>query len=117
MNDIKRKWTKVGTAMPFVKSLMKMQLVTATLLIEIEAKIPRVLRPAPFAKGGQWGISQRCSNHGTSFSCACCTDWYMNYFASFATGNEDLRRTWTENLSGAGESHERRYRRAQLFPV
>jgi hypothetical protein len=51
-------------------SLMKMQLVTATLPHENKGKNPPVLRPAPFAKGGQWGISRRCSNHGTSFSCA-----------------------------------------------
>jgi hypothetical protein len=36
---------------------------------ENRGKNPPVLRPAPFAKGGYWGISRRCSNHGTSFSC------------------------------------------------
>jgi hypothetical protein len=50
--------------------LMKMQLVTATSPHENRGKSPPVLRPAPFAKGGHWGICRRCSHHGTSFSCA-----------------------------------------------
>jgi hypothetical protein len=49
---------------------MKMQLVIATLLMKTAANNPLVLRPAPFAKGGYWGISRRYSLPATSFSCA-----------------------------------------------
>ncbi len=50
---------------------METQLVAATLRMKIEAKNPPVLRPAPFAEGGHWGI----------YSCAVLYDGYMNYFA------------------------------------
>src|SRR5687767_909569 len=45
-------------------------------------KNPPVLRPAPFGKGGHWGIFRRCVERGAvHFHLLCCTDWYMNYFA------------------------------------
>ncbi len=74
---------------------MKMQLVTATLLMKNGGKNPPVLRPAPFAKGGHWGICRSCSNRGTSFSCAVlyrlahellCADVFPEYAAHFFDG-------------------------------
>jgi hypothetical protein len=48
-------------------------------------KNPPVLRPAPFGKGGHWGIFRRCFERGAAhFHLLCCTDWYMNYFAFLA---------------------------------
>ena len=45
-------------------------------------KNPPVLRPAPFGKGGHWGIFRLCFERGAAhFHLLCCTDWYMNYFA------------------------------------
>ena len=50
--------------------------------IPIRGKNPPVLRPAPFGKGGHWGIFRRCFERGAAhFHLLCCTDWYMNYFA------------------------------------
>jgi hypothetical protein len=51
----------------------------------IRGKNPPVLRPAPFGKGGHWGIFRRCFERGAAhFHLLCCTDWYMNYFAGDA---------------------------------
>jgi len=48
----------------------------------IRGKNPPVLRPAPFGKGGHWGIFRRCIERGAvHFHLLCCTDWYMDYFA------------------------------------
>jgi hypothetical protein len=80
MNDIKRKWTKVGTAMPFVKSLMKMQLVTATRLMKIAAKIPWFCGPPPSPKGAIGGFVGVALITAAHFHAPCCIDWYMNYF-------------------------------------
>ena len=47
--------------------------------IPIRGKNPLVLRPAPFAKGGHWGIfSPLVPTTAAHFHALCCTDWYMN---------------------------------------
>ena len=50
--------------------------------IPIRGKNPPVLRPAPFGKGGHWGIFRRCSERGAAhFHLLCCADRYISYFA------------------------------------
>jgi hypothetical protein len=54
-------------------------------------KNPPVLRPAPFGKGGHWGIFRRCFERGAArFHVLCCTDWYMNYFAGEISDTDSL---------------------------
>jgi hypothetical protein len=60
---------------------MKMQLVTATLLMKIEAKIPRSCGPPPLPKGAIGGFLGVALITAAHFHALCCTDWYVNYFA------------------------------------
>src|SRR5512141_165945 len=48
----------------------------------IRRKNPPVLPPAPFGKGGHWGIFRRCMKRGAAhFHLLCCADRFMSYFA------------------------------------
>jgi hypothetical protein len=77
-------------------SLMKMP---------IRGKNPPVLRPAPFGKGGHWGIFRRCFERGAAhFHLLCCADGHMSYFA------RDIPIFWLR-LCRAGAKLVRRRRR------
>jgi hypothetical protein len=77
---------------------MKMQLVTATLLMKIEAKIPRSCGPPPLPKGAIGGFLGVALITAAHFHAPCCTDWYMNYFAGdipkFGYGSAALEPSW-----------------------
>src|SRR5512147_3327830 len=79
------------TSTPNFASLMKMP---------IRGKNPPVLRPAPFGKGGHWGIFRRCFERGAAhFHLLCCADRYMSYFAGVTSR--------CEILAGANQQHWR----------
>jgi hypothetical protein len=72
----------------------------------IGGKNPPVLRPAPFGKGGHWGIFRRCFERGAAhFHLLCCTDWYVNYFAGDESGSESLLSLLTLQNLKAGFQH------------